>query len=182
VFLVGSTLVADLFRRHPQHATLTICFVLGIAALFPLSILNNDIKFVGLKTWTLHPTIRDEWADWAADNVKGKVVIAEGEDTLRLKLLEKQGDGSVRSFQSLSSIELFRPRMYANAEEALEEFRRMGVSYVFVDADGIRQRPYLGQFSKLDPSQGVVLKASFRAKSDSCESCGMEIFELQTPE
>ncbi len=93
------------------------------------------------------PEIRDNWAVWAARNLDGNVVIIEGGDILESAQHYSEFTHQRKTIlpfdQVQRKITSMRPGVYERLEDALPDFKQMGVKYVITDGSHIRRRPYL---------------------------------------
>ena len=88
---------------------------------------------------------RTYWAVWAANNIEGTVAIVEGGDYVKMSQhYEPTGWRVAKRFADVESrIDLWRPGIYQNLDEALIEFRQKGVRFLITDNESMKRRPYL---------------------------------------
>jgi hypothetical protein len=154
VFLGGLIPVFDVFgaRRHVVYLT-PLVFLLGIGwfcswpkpekrmrltmatftvwlvAQVPIAHKVGDLEF---DAPTLREPTIDEWAVWVAKNLKGEIAILDGADLIGMAADELGTAGHITLV----------PAPYDDLQEAIEEFRRLGIDYLLLDARNGRMRPY----------------------------------------
>jgi len=91
------------------------------------------------------PQVQDHWAVWAANNIEGTVAIVEGGDYVKMSQhYEPTGWRVAKRFADVEPhIDLWRPGIYQNLDEALIEFRQKGVRFLITDNESMKRRPYL---------------------------------------
>jgi hypothetical protein len=163
VYVAGLSLVVYIYGT-PRHVFVLVPVVLILAAKFlselsaliwrPAALyvaLGAMLVIAGLnvqvpKTWSLRnfavPYVKDDWAVWVADHLKGAVLVIEGRD-----LVDMSQPYAVIGRRNLAGAEKplrsYHPGAYANLAEAMPVFEAEQVRYMVLDPMHIRRRPYL---------------------------------------
>ncbi len=96
------------------------------------------------------PEVKDEWAIWAAQHVKGEVAIVEGGDVLEMSENYgfKNGIRYAVDFKKLEKkISTYRPGVHKNLKNAMAEFKNNNTKYIITDRHHIERRPYLKEIA-----------------------------------
>jgi hypothetical protein len=114
------------------------------------------------------PYVSDEWAQWSARNLYGRIAIVDGGDLIDMNQ-PYQTLGGFRSLDRAEQeqvIQPFRPGLYNSLGEALVDFRKQGVTYVLVDTLNSRARPYLNEADSPQYANDLELVRRFKAMPD----------------
>jgi hypothetical protein len=175
VFIISSKFLIDLAGslRHGRNilASLLILLILAQAPL------RSFEKGISIST----PRVFDEWALWAAANLKGKTAIIEGGDLIAMNLPDTRIGGRDQFDLSAedSGISMFRPCGYAKLENAMKAFKKMQVDYLMIDSENISRCHYLRDVYDPEWSQHFILIRSFsHAPNDTWIIKDMDIFKV----
>jgi len=173
-FIISSKLLIDLTGASKRNNLLVLSFILFLLLYAPL---KTIIRGINITT----PRVQDEWAIWAEDNLQGKIVIVEGNDLVEMNLINKKiGSTNLRNLSvEQLGIDAFRPNSYNSLEDAMQDFKKMGVSYLMLDRENIKRRSYLYEVYKSEWSRNFILIQSFRSKpKDKWIIKDMDIFKI----
>jgi hypothetical protein len=95
------------------------------------------------------PQVQDHWAVWAANNIEGTAAIVEGGDFVKMSQhYEPTGWRVAKHFVDVEPhINLWRPGIYKDLDEAMAHFKEKGVKYLITDRESTKRRPYLRSVS-----------------------------------
>lgn len=173
-FIISSKFLIDLTGRCNRKNILVLLFVLFIIDHAQLRTFMSGIRITA-------PKVQDEWATWAATNLGGKIVIVEGSDLVEMNLLaNKIGNKNLLNLSAEQlGIDAFRPNNYNSLEDAMQDFKKMGVSYLMLDRENVKRRSYLYKVYDSEWSRNFILIKSFRSKpQDKWEIKDMDIFKI----
>jgi hypothetical protein len=128
--------------------------------------------------------IKDHWAVWAAENLRGNVAIVEGGDLLEMSQhYESKGWRIAKEFQSVEPrINTIRPGVYRDLSRALEEFKQRNIRYLITDDNHIRRRPYLKDVSNEEWNDIFRHLKHFRLGDKGAVLKGVNIYEVVFPD
>ncbi len=176
-FIISSKFLIDLLSESHGNNILVLMFILLLIASIPLKLDLSVANGTNITT----PKVRDRWATWAASNLHGNIAIIEGGDLIEMILTDPK-IGS-KNLLNLSAEQLgvatFRPGIYNNLEDAIQDFKKMQVGYLMLDTENIKRLSYL--YGVYDPqwSKHFILIRSFRSKSaDKWIIKDMDIFKV----
>ena len=93
------------------------------------------------------PEVIDDWAIWGAQHLEGKVAIVEGGNVLKISQHYSEFTPErkiILPFDQVDrKISYIRPGNYQRLEDALAEFKQLGIQYVITDGYHIKRRSYL---------------------------------------
>ncbi|MBI2486510.1 MAG: hypothetical protein HYW01_06060 [Deltaproteobacteria bacterium] len=174
VFIISSKFLIDLTGAGSRNNILVLSFVLLLLYHSPLRSIMSGINITT-------PKVQDEWAVWAADNLRGNIAIVEGNDLIKMNLIDKKIGN--KNLLNLSAEQLgiyaFRPFSYNRLEVALQDFKKMKVSYLMLDTENIKRRRYLYEVYNTEWSRHFILVRSFKSgPKDKWEIKDMDIFKI----
>lgn len=170
VSLCGLSMIYDVFGTR-RHLVYLIPWIYLAAASWCVTIdMNLPVKFSNILALVLtimtiisypefpthgfkhlkKPEVKDEWAIWAAQHVKGKVAIVEGGDVLEMSENYgfKNGNRYAIDFKNLEKkISTYRPGIHNNLKNAMAEFKDNNTKYIITDRYHIKRRPYLKEIA-----------------------------------
>lgn len=176
-FVISSKFLIDLLREGNRNNILVLLFILLLFVRIPLSIHLSIANGTSIAT----PKVRDSWAIWAASNLHGNIAIVEGGDLIEMILTDSK-IGS-KNLLNLSSKQLgvatFRPGIYNNLEGAIQDFKKMQISYLMLDTENIKRRSYLYEVYNNEWSKHFILIMSFKSRPvDNWVIKDMDIFKV----
>jgi 4-amino-4-deoxy-L-arabinose transferase-like glycosyltransferase len=133
------------FIKHVKFVNIALTFVLAVTIIYA-----PKIEFL-TKNHIDIPVVKDTWAVWAARNITGNVAIVEGGDLLVMSQYYKSDSEKKiqRKFSEVKQlIKPMRPGLYETMDQAIKDFKRMGINYVITDKCNLRRRPYLNEIKK----------------------------------
>jgi len=174
IFILSSKFLIDLLETSSRNNILVLSFILLLLLQAPVLSIRRGINIAP-------PEVRDEWAIWAADNLKGKIAIVDGHNLIDLIVINNR-IGS-KNLLDLSTgnpyMSTFEPRKYGDLEDAMQDFKKIGVSYLMLDREYIKRRRYLYEVYDSKWSRNFVLIRSFRSKpEDKWIIKDMDIFKI----
>lgn len=168
VSILGMSLVFHIFR-HERHLIYLVPIILIVSVGFLSSMdRNSRVKFSNIVLFFIllfnlswmprallpipagHlaiPEVHDDWAIWGAQHLEGKVAIVEGGDVLKIGQHYSEFTPERKIILPFDQVErkidTIRPGNYARLQDALIEFKQLGIQYVITDGYHIKRRPYL---------------------------------------
>ena len=120
--------------------------ILLVILIFNLSWLPRALTPIPKGHFTL-PEVKDDWAIWGAKHLEGKVAIIEGGNVLKIGQHYSEFTPErkvILPFDQVDrNITYVRPGNYYRLEDALAEFKQLGIQYVITDSYHIKRRSYL---------------------------------------
>lgn len=164
IIIIASRTLVTLLENNPQKNFFAFSFITLILFSFTLDVPIRTIISNRIRIDT--PKVHDEWAIWAANNLKGKIAIMEGGDLIAMQLPDTKvsGRGQFDLWSKKSDISVFRPRYYKSSKEAIQHFKQMQISYVMIDTENVNRRYYLKKIYNSELSEHFTLIRSFKSK------------------
>ena len=133
------------FIKNVKFVNIALTFVLAITIIYA-----PKIDFLKKNHFDI-PVVKDIWAVWAAKNITGNVAIIEGGDLLVMSQYYKSDSKKriQRKFDEVRQmIKPMRPGLYESMDQAIKDFKKMGIHYIITDKCNIHRRPYLKEIKK----------------------------------
>ena len=176
-FIISSKFLIDLLGATNRNNILVLLFILLLLVGIPLKLNLSIANGTNITT----PKVQDKWATWVASKLRGNLAIIEGGDLIEMILTDSK-IGS-KNLLKLSAEQLgiatFRPGVYNNLEEAMQDFKKMPVNYLMLDTENIKRRPYLYEVYNSNWSEHFILIKSFKSvPNDKWVIGDMDIFKI----
>ncbi len=157
IFVVSSLTIRELFEKRRYEYILTGLLITA----FILHSLPAPVMY-----WQKYDNIQKqevEWYEWAAKNIKGKIALLKGGDTLMQQLPDAivgVGGNSLEPYAPQSNLSMIKPGYFQNLSAGMDWLKGMGATHLLVDNSLLKRRPYFNEiYDKELPSYLIKIYA-----------------------